>query len=596
MRLSILLESAGLADVYNEAMNNEEIAAIFERIADLSEIKGELIYKTLAYRKAADSIRNLGADVEAIQREGKLLDIPGVGKAIAEKIDELLTTGKLNFLLKLEQEVPPTLVDLLKVPDVGPKKAAAFWKQGGITTLAELEAAARAGKLRGLPGMGEKSEARILSGLEALARRSKRLSIGVALPMAMRWLDWLRKLPGVEQAEAAGSLRRRKITIGDLDFVAAARDARPIMEAFIHHPEVQRIAGQGENKSSIEAAGGLNIQLWIQPPQRFGTLLQFVTGSKEHNVRLRELAQKKGLSLSEQAISSADGREQTFADEPGVYAALGLPWIAPELREDRGEIAAALAGKLPRRLERTDLKADLHVHSTWSDGAATIAEMAAAARERGLTVLAISDHSGGLGVAGGMSIEKLRQRRAEIESVQHQLGDSLRLLQGAEVEIHADGSLDYPDEVLAELDVVVASLHSSLRQPREQITERLLRAIRNPHVDVIGHPSGRLLPNREGADLDWDRVLAATRETGVALEINAHPARLDLDEIYARRAAEMGIPLSLNTDAHAPDQLDLIEYGLSAARRAWLEPEQIINAWPVERLLAWLQQRGKSSA
>lgn len=575
-------------------MNNEEIAAIFDRIADLSEIKGEIIYKTLAYRRAAENIRNLGADVEAVFHDGKLLEIPGVGKAIAEKIDELLTTGKLEFLEKLEQEVPPTLVDLLQVPDVGPKKAAMFWKQGRITSLSDLEAAARAGKLRGLPGMGEKSEARILAGLEALGRRSKRLPLGVALPIALRWVAWLSKLPGVEKVEIAGSLRRRKITIGDLDFIAAARNPQPIMEAFIHHPEVQRIAGQGENKSSIEAAGGINLQLWIQPPERFGTLLQFVTGSKEHNVRLRELAQKKGLSLSEQSISTVDGSEQFFADEAGVYAALGLPWIPPELREDRGEIAAALAGKLPHLLQRTDLIADLHVHSTWSDGVATIAEMAAAARERGLKVLAISDHSGSLGVAGGMSVDKLHGRRAEILTVQEKMGDTLRLLQGTEVEIHADGSLDYPDDVLAKLDVVVASLHSSLRQPREQITDRLLRAMRNPHVDIIGHPSGRLLPNREGADLDWEQVLNTAKETGVALEINAHPSRLDLDEVYSRRAAEMGIPLSLNTDAHAPDQLDLIEYGISATRRAWLEPDQIINAWPAGKLFAWLEKRGEN--
>jgi DNA polymerase (family 10) len=575
-------------------MNNEEIAAIFDRIADLSEIKGEIIYKTLAYRRAAENIRNLGADVEAVFHDGKLLEIPGVGKAIAEKIDELLTTGKLEFLEKLEQEVPPTLVDLLQVPDVGPKKAAMFWKQGRITSLSDLEAAARAGKLRGLPGMGEKSEARILAGLEALGRRSKRLPLGVALPIALRWVAWLSKLPGVEKVEIAGSLRRRKITIGDLDFIAAARNPQPIMEAFIHHPEVQRIAGQGENKSSIEAAGGINLQLWIQPPERFGTLLQFVTGSKEHNVRLRELAQKKGLSLSEQSISTVDGSEQFFADEAGVYAALGLPWIPPELREDRGEIAAALAGKLPHLLQRTDLIADLHVHSTWSDGVATIAEMAAAARERGLKVLAISDHSGSLGVAGGMSVDKLHERRAEILTVQEKMGDTLRLLQGTEVEIHADGSLDYPDDVLAKLDVVVASLHSSLRQPREQITDRLLRAMRNPHVDIIGHPSGRLLPNREGADLDWEQVLNTAKETGVALEINAHPSRLDLDEVYSRRAAEMGIPLSLNTDAHAPDQLDLIEYGISATRRAWLEPDQIINAWPAGKLFAWLEKRGEN--
>ncbi len=351
-----------------------------------------------------------------------------------------------------------------------------------------------------------------------------------------------------------------------------------------------RILGQGENKSSVELKDGLRIQLWIQPPERFGTLLQFVTGSKDHNVRLRELAQKKGWSLSDQAITLADGTENLYANEEKIYADLGLQWVPPELREDRGEIQAALAGKLPHLLTVEDVKADLHTHSTWSDGSESILAMAEAAIRCGRKVLAITDHSAGLGVASGLSVERLHQQRKEIQEVQEKLGDRLLLLQGSEVEIHADGSLDYTEEVLAELDVVIVSLHSSLRQPRQQITDRLVRAMRHPQVNIVGHPSGRLLPNREGADLDWDVILQVAKEMGIALEIDAHPSRLDLDEVYARRAAEMGIPIAIDTDAHALDQLELMEYGVSVARRAWIGPETVINTWPQDRLLAWLKR------
>jgi DNA polymerase (family 10) len=571
-------------------LTNQELAETFDRLADLLEIKGEVIYKTLAYRKAAESLRNLADDASVLQEQNRLTEIPGVGKAISEKISELLNTGELGLLKRVEEEVPPTLTELLQVPDVGPRKAALFWKQAGVTSLAELEMAAQAGKLRSLPGMGEKSEQRVLEGIKALKRRPTRRLLGNVRPVALDTLEWLRAQPGVEQAEVAGSLRRWRPTIGDLDLVAASRLPEEVMKAFTSRPEVLRVLAQGENKASVELKDGLNIQLWVQPPEKFGTLLQFVTGSKDHNVRLRELVQKKGWSLSEQSITDADGKERLYANEEAVYAALGLPWITPELREDRGEIQAALAHKLPHLIEVADIQADLHSHSTWSDGTASVQQMAEAAIQRGRKVLAITDHSSGLGVASGLTVERLRQQRAEIRQVQEKLGDKILLLQGSEVEIHADGSLDFPDDVLAELDIVIGAMHSTLRQERSVVTARLLRAIRNPRVHIIAHPSGRLMPNREGADLDWDQVLKAAKESSVVLEIDAHPSRLDLDEVYARRAAEMGILLSIDTDAHAPDQLDLMEYGVSVARRAWVEPERVINTWKTSKILEWLKR------
>jgi DNA polymerase (family X) len=550
-----------------------------------------VIYKTLAYRKAAESLRELPEDINVIQSEGRLKQIPGVGKAIADKIDELLTTGHMTFLDNLEQEVPPTLVELLEVPDIGPKKIALFWKEAGITNLAQLEEAARSGLLKGLPGVGEKSIARMLAGIEALSRRSTRMLLGTAWPIARRWLEYLQHVPGVERVEAAGSLRRWRSTIGDLDLVAATTDPLAVMDAFIHSQEVSRVLGQGENKSSVETHNGLKLQLWTQPPDRFGSLLLFVTGSKDHNVRLREMAQKQGLSLSERGLVDEAGNEQYFATEEEVYGALGLPYIPPELREDRGEIQAARGGKLPELITRAQVLAELHTHSTWSDGAVSIRDMAKGARERGFTTLAITDHTHSLGIVTGMHPEDVARQRVEIEAVQREMGDTIRILQGAEVEIRADGSLDYPDDILASLDIVIASLHVSLRQPREIVTQRMVNAIKNPHVDIIAHPSGRLLPNREGADLDYDAVLSAASEHSTALEINASPNRLDLDEMYVRRAAEMEIPLVINTDAHAPDQLDLMEYGVSVARRAWVGPEKIVSTWSSERIADWLQFR-----
>jgi len=574
-------------------MNNRQLADTFTLIADLLEIKGEIIYKTLAYRKAAESLTSLGRDAKEYWKEGKLQDIPGVGKAIAEKIDELLSTGKLEFLERLKTEIPPGLADWLPVPGMGPKKIALIWKELGITELSELEKAAKDGKLRDLPGMGEKSEQQIIEGIESLSRRSGRIPLGRAWPLAQEIMQVLKGVEGVVAAEPAGSLRRMRSTVGDLDILVAAADSAPVMETFTTLPGVMRVLGKGETKSSIEFADGVRAQLWVLAPEKFGTALVYATGSKDHNVRLRELALDKGLSLSEHALTKTDGSgEITCATEEEVYAVLGLPWIPPELREDRGEVQAAKAGKLPKLIEVADIRADLQVHSNWSDGKLSMLEMARAAAKRGIKVIAFTDHSVSLGVTGGLSMDDHKKQQAEIEETQKELGDSIRILHATEVEIKADGSLDYPDEFLASLDLVLASLHTSLRQPREKVTQRTINAIRNPHVDIIGHPTGRLIPDREPADLDMDAVLEAAAESGVALEINAHPARLDLEDIYAKRAKEMGIPISINTDAHSEADLDMLHFGVATARRAWLTAEDVINTWSMNKLLNWLKKRG----
>ena len=574
-------------------MNNRQLAETFTLIADLLEIKGEIVYKTLAYRKASESLMGLGREASEYWREGKLQEIPGVGKAIAEKIDELLSTGKLEFLERLKQEVPPSLAEWLPIPGLGPKKTAMIWKTLGITTFAELEAAAKGGKLRDLPGMGAKSEAAILEGIASLSRRSARIPLGKAYPLALEIIEKLMDVEGVVEAYPAGSLRRMRATVGDLDILVAAKDSAAVMEAFIKLPRINRVLGKGPTKSSIEFNDGVRAQVWVLPPEKFGTALIYATGSKDHNVRLREIALAKGLSLSEHSFSKIKTGEELFCTtEEEVYKTLGLPFIPPELREDRGEIQAAKANKLPKLIEVKNIKADLQTHSNYSDGKLTMLEMAKAAAKRGIKVIAFTDHSVSLGVTNGLSMERHQQQAAEIKKIQKQLGDKILVLHATEVEIKADGKLDYPDEFLASLDLVLASLHTSLRQPREKVTQRLLNAIRNPHVDIIGHPTGRLIPDREGADLDMDAVLAVAAESGVALEINAHPSRLDLDDVYARRAKDIGIPISINTDSHSEADFDMLPYGVATARRAWIEPEDVINCWPKDKLLKWLKERG----
>jgi len=573
-------------------MTNQELADVFALVGDLLEIKGEIVYKTLAYRKAAESLSGLGRDVNDIWKEGgqkALMEIPGVGKAIAEKIDELLQTGKLEYLEKVKKEVPAELAALLQIPDLGPKKVGMFYRELGILTIDQLKEAAQQQKLRDLPGMGEKSEAKILAGIEALSRRSGRLPLGTVLPFAEELRASVRKMPGVKAAELAGSLRRMRHTVGDIDLLVAARNPETVIAAFAAAPNVARVTGQGTVKAGVEFHNGMRAQIWVHQPERFGTALQYATGSKEHNVRLREMALDKDLSLSDQSFLRKDGTELLCATEAEVYHELGMPWIPPEIREDSGEIQAALNGVLPKLIEVKNIRADLHCHSTWSDGQTSIAELAKAAKNRGYKTLAITDHSPSIGLVNGLSIERLREQRKQIEKLRKKLGDSLLILHGVEVEIKADGKLDYPDDVLEWLDIVIASLHVSIRQPRAQVTERVIAAMRNPHVDIIGHPSNRMLPDREGADLDWDAVLKAAAETGTALEINANPRRLDLDDVQARRAIDMGIKLSINTDAHHPDHMDFIAFGVATARRGWVTAPDVINAWTPKQIKAWLK-------
>jgi len=574
-------------------MNNRQLADTFTLIANLCEIKGEVIYVILAYRKASENLMTLGREASDYWKEGKLREIPGVGKAIAEKIDELLTTGKLEFLEKLKREIPPSLADWLQVPGLGPKKIALIWKTLGITALADLETAAKEGKLRDLPGMGAKSETAILEGIASLSRRSGRIPLGRAYPLAQEIIATLKKVKGVVDAQPAGSLRRMRSTVGDLDILVAAKESSVVMEVFVKLPGVSRVLGKGETKSSIEFTDGVRAQVWVHPPEKFGTALQYATGSKDHNVQLRQLALEKGLSLSEHSFTKIKGNSEIFCStEEEVYKTLGLPWVPPELREDRGEVSAAKANKLPKLIEVKDIKADLQTHSTWSDGKLSMLEMARAASKRGIKVIAFTDHSASLGVTGGLKMEDHKQQAAEIKKIQKQLGDSILVLHASEVEIRADGSLDYPDEFLAGLDLVLASMHSSLRQPRDKVTQRMISAIRNPHVDIIGHPTGRLIPDREGADLDMEAVLQAASETGVAMEINASPYRLDLEDVYARRAKELGIPISINTDAHSEEDFDMLFYGVATARRAWVTKNDVINCWSTKKLLDWLKKRG----
>lgn len=574
-------------------MTNYEVVALLRRIADMLEIKGEVVYKALAYRKVADNIEALGIDINQVWRRGKLREIEGVGEALQKKLEELLSTGRLGYYEKLQAEVPPGVVELLTIPEVGPKKARVLWEKLGATSVADVEQAARAGKLRDLPGLGARSEQRILEGIESLQRRSKRIPLGTAWPLAQELAQALRQTLGVTTVEPVGSLRRMKDTIGDIDLLAADAQPERVTEAFVKLPQVAQVLSHGPTRASVVVHSGLQVDLRALPPERYGSLLQYFTGSQAHNVTLRGLALSQGLSLSEYGFQRGE-QEILCGTEEEVYRTLGLPWIPPELREDRGELQAAQEGKLPRLVEHRDLRGDLHVHTDWSDGTATLAEMAAAAQELGYAYLAVTDHTQSLGVASGLDATRLRQQRAEIDKLNRGFS-GFRLLHGAEVEIRGNGSLDFPDEVLQELDVVIASVHIGMRQEKETITERVLRAMHNPHVDIIGHPSGRLLGEREASNVDLDRVLLTAAETGTILEINSAPNRLDLDDVHVRQALPMGIVVAISSDAHTPDFLNVVRYGVATARRGWAEAGDVVNTWPAPRLLEYLRHKPRGT-
>lgn len=506
-------------------MSNRDIARVFDDIADILAVQGESARRVRAYQRAAEAISGLEREVSDVWREGALTDIPGIGKILADKIEEMLTTGELEFYDRVKAQVPQGVLDMLLIPDVGPKTAARLWKELGVTTIDELEDAARAQRVQQLSRMGAKTEANILSGIQAYRRQRGRTPLGAAWILAYAMCQPLLAVPGVRQAQPAGSLRRMRETVGDLDLLVAADDSEPVMTCFRGLPQVAEVVLSGPTKTTVRTAEGMQVDLRVVEPERWGTALQYFTGSQSHNIRLRGLARRRGYSLSEYALKAEDGTEVLCAEEDEVYTQLGMQWVPPELREDRGEFDLALERALPRLVQRDDLLGDLQMHTTWSDGHQSVIEMAQVAREGGMRYIAITDHSHSMAVAGGMSEEELLAQQTEIERVNAQM-DGFRVLSGAEVEIRADGQLDFPNEVLARLDFCVASLHTGTRAGRERVTERMLAAIRSPHVDMIAHPTNRLLGRREGADLDMEVIMREAARTGTILEINAHPSRL----------------------------------------------------------------------
>lgn len=570
-------------------ITNRQVAEILLQIADMLEIKGEVIYKSLAYRRAAQSIMDFGEDIDEVWAEGRLREIPGVGEALAKKLDELLRTGHLQYYEELQEEVPAGVVSLLAIPDVGPKTAKLLWERLGAMSVADVQRAAEAGQLRRLPGLGARSEQRILEGIRTLNRRSARVPLGTAWPVAIELLDQLYELPEVRVVSAAGSLRRMKATVGDLDLLAAADDGEPVTEAFARFPQVAEVTVRGPTKVTVILSNGLQADLRVLPRDRWGSLLQHFTGSKEHNVVLRALAQGKGLSLSEYGYKKGK-KEILCSEETCVYETLGLPWIPPELREDRGEVQAAQEGRLPELARVEDIRGDLHAHSDWSDGVASLEAMAAGARELGYEYLVISDHTQSLPVANGLTLERFREQRREIDRLNAR-NQGMTLLQGCELEILPDGSLDFSDEVLASFDVVVAAVHSGLRQDSEQLTGRIIKALRNPHVDVIGHLTGRILGRREPSAVDVEAVLQEAARAGTAIEVNGIPDRLDVNDVHARRAVELGVLLCINSDAHSVGALNAMRYGVAVARRGWASAPAILNARPLDELQEWLRKR-----
>ncbi len=572
-------------------LGNEELARIFYEIGDMLEIQGEVAFKTGAYRRAADNIAHSPVDIVRAYREGAPPRLAGVGKAIAEKLAELADTGRLRYYERLRADVPPSVVTLLQVPGLGPRTAGELWRQANIATLDQLEAAASSGTLRELKGMTAKTEQRLLKALADLRRRPpKRVRLGIAQDAVNRVVRSLTGEPGVLSVTPAGSWRRRRETIADIDVLVETSDPHTVIRHVEGLPWVERASG-GTTRTTLHMMHGPQVDLMTMPVGAAGTYLVHFTGSAEHNVRLRGIARDKGWSLSEHGFTSlTDANEKrTFATEQEVYEFLGLPFIDPALREDRGEIEAALAGRLPNLVTRDDLQGDCHTHSDWSDGHYSIERMVAEARRRGLKYQVLTDHTQSLSIANGLTPERVdRQRRivGELNEALAKEGTDFRLLHGCEMEITPDGRLDYDDKLLARYDVVLASLHVGRRQPREQLMARYRVALRNQNVDIIAHPSGRKIGIRDDLDLDWDAFYREAAETRTVLEVNGSDERLDLDDRRARAALDAGNRFTIDSDAHYLGEFDNLDWGVSQARRAWLEPRNVLNTLPLNEFLA----------
>ena len=561
-------------------MKNRIIANMFEKIADVLEFQGEIPFKVNAYRKAARVIGDMQEDIEDVWREGELTKVPGIGTALAGKIEEFLTTGKMSKYEEVVSSVPAGLIELLEVQNLGPKTVALANKKLGVESLNDLKKVIADGSLAQLQGMGEKKVENILKGIELYEKAQERISIGVALPLVEELIEELKTRIKIEKIQVAGSTRRMKETVGDIDILVETDKGAEVIQTFVHLPQVTRILAAGDTKGSVIVEDRIQVDLRAIPKESYGAALQYFTGSKAHNIHLREIAKKSGLKINEYGIFKGD-KKIGGAEEQDVYHALNLDWMPPEMREDRGEIDLAAQHKLPRLIELKDIQGDLHVHSKWSDGGSTIEEIARAALAKGYRYIAISDHSKSVKYAHGLEEERLLQKLEEIKAVQEKIPE-IRILAGAEVDILSDGTMDYPDEILAQLDIVIAAVHQGFKQ---QVTERMIAAMENPYVFIIAHPTGRLISKREGYVMELDKVMKKAAETGTVLEINSYYDRLDLSDVNARRAQEMGIKLSINTDTHQLYQLDMIKLGVGVARRAWLRPEDVINTYSLEELL-----------
>ena len=569
---------------------NHEIALIFERISNMLSVLDENPFKIRAYKKAALNISELSDDIEQRASEDNITDIPGVGKDLAAKVKEYIDTGKVAEYEKLSKTVPLEVIELLRIQGLGPKTLSLLFKELKVRSLADLEKALDGDEILGFKGLGEKKIKDIKKGISIFKESKERTLLGVALPLSEIIIRAIESIPGTEGTVAAGSLRRFRETVKDIDILTISDNTKETVTKFTQMPFVQDVLASGSTKGSVIAGDGLDtgiqVDLRVVGPESYGAALQYFSGSQAHNIRVRSLATKKGLKINEYGVYKGD-KIIAGETEREVYTSLGLPFIPPELREDRGEIEAALEGRLPDLIELSDIKGDLHMHTTWSDGKASIKEMAESAKALGYSYIAITDHSPSSVIANGLSVKRLREKKKELESVDKEI-KGIKILMGSEVDIKPDGTLDYPDKVLKELDVVIASVHSGFKMDMETMTERILSAVRNPYVHAIGHPTGRLINEREPYEVDIDRLIEEALEHGKALEVNGSYPRLDLKDLHVRKAIEAGVKIIISTDAHRPEQLLQMKLGVGTARRGWVEKKSVLNTLETKEILDWI--------
>lgn len=564
-------------------MNNLEVSQIFRDVAKILEIKGDNPFRIRAYERAAQNIEGLTEDIEDFINEGRLRSIPGIGQDLESKIIEVAKTGKLKFYTQLKKTIPSGLLDLLNIPSVGPRTAKLLYDELKVKNIKGLEQAIKKKKLSGIFGIKEKTIENISKGIELLKKGRERMPLAVAIQVADEFVAVLRKMPEVKKISVAGSLRRQKETVRDIDIMVVSAKPRKVMDVFTTIPLVDVILARGETKSSVRTKGGIQIDCRVVEDKSFGAAMVYFTGSKNFNIKLRQLGIRKGFKINEYGVFKQD-KFIAGKTEEEVFNTLGMSYVVPEMREDSGEIELAQKHSLPQLVELKDIKGDLHVHSNWSDGGNSIVEMAVAAKKLGYSYIAITDHSQSLKIAGGLSVRDLSKKKREIEKVNRKFSN-FRVLYGTEVDIDTRGNIDYPQTVLAEFDIVVAAIHTGFKESKEQITRRLVKAAQNKYVHIIAHPTGRLWGTRDAYDIEWDEFLKAARDTNTALEINSFPNRLDLDGLHAHRAKEMRIHISIDTDSHLTEQLKAMKLGIAVARRGWLAKEDVINTQDVNELL-----------